>query len=178
MQTVKARIESMRREVRLFYADASIEFSPYPFENNEAWRSVPLYKGGVRVERYANHFPTIMELVERHIPGATIREVIISCLEPNGRIAPHFDNTLPMLTLHVPLLVPAGEVAGIRVGSEVVIWREGSPVVIDTTYEHEAWNDGDSPRLNLLLDFWHPDLSADERRFFEECFRAQMEAHL
>lgn len=175
---ILSQFERIKAEVLALYESDKDEFTLYPFENNPGWRSLPLYKGGVRVARYADRLPTLMDIVENHIAGATVREVVISHLASGAYIAPHFDNTLPMLTLHVPLIVPEGGAAGIRVGSEVVVWSEGRPVIIDTTYEHEAWNYADSPRLNLLLDFWHPGLSPEEREFFAASYQREMEKHL
>jgi aspartyl/asparaginyl beta-hydroxylase (cupin superfamily) len=42
-------------------------------------------------------------------------------------------------------------------------WNEGSSTVIDTTFWHETWNrDENEPVYVLLIDFWHPNLSAAE----------------
>jgi aspartyl/asparaginyl beta-hydroxylase (cupin superfamily) len=42
---------------------------------------------------------------------------------------------------------------------------------MDTTYCHSTYNGTDEDLYLLIVDFWHPDLSADEtdglRRFFE-----------
>jgi aspartyl/asparaginyl beta-hydroxylase (cupin superfamily) len=177
VKLVRERYGQMKREVEQLYGSLD-RLEQYPFANVKRWRSIPLYKGGVRIDRYADQVPALMDVVENHIPGATIREVVLSCLESGGLIEPHFDNVLPLLTLHVPFDVPEGGAAGIRVGNEVVTWREGEPVVIDTSFEHEAWNHGATPRLNLLLDFWHPDASPEVREFFSIAYRKQMERHL
>ena len=51
----------------------------------------------------------------------------------------------------------------LRAGGEVCELEEGVPIVFDDSFEHDAWNDGDSTRIIVLLDVWHPQLTAVER---------------
>ena len=46
-------------------------------------------------------------------------------------------------------------------------FEEGEAKVFDDSFDHEAWHDGDSTRINLIVDFWHPDLSDDEVKFMK-----------
>ena len=48
------------------------------------------------------------------------------------------------------------EQLGIRVGPEVRSWQEGRSLVLDDTYEHEAWNETDETRVVLFLDVVRP----------------------
>lgn len=38
----------------------------------------------------------------------------------------------------------------------------GTPLVFDDSFVHEAWNRAATPRLVLIFDVWHPDLSDSE----------------
>ncbi len=38
-------------------------------------------------------------------------------------------------------------------------------MVFDDSFQHEAWNDADEPRINLIVDVYHPDLSDEEIKF-------------
>ena len=38
-------------------------------------------------------------------------------------------------------------------------------MVFDDSFEHEVWHDGDSPRLVLIADIWHPELSSHAQRW-------------
>ena len=42
-------------------------------------------------------------------------------------------------------------------------WTEGKFIIFDDSFEHEVWHDGDSVRLVLIVDMWHPDLTAREK---------------
>ena len=51
-----------------------------------------------------------------------------------------------------------------RIANERVRWSAGKIFVIDDSFEHEVWHQGDTIRLVLLVDFWHPDLSVNQRQ--------------
>ena len=55
--------------------------------------------------------------------------------------------------------------AGLRslVGGEIHEWRTGRVVVLDDTYEHEAWNRSRYTRVVLIFDIWNPYLTETER---------------
>jgi ornithine lipid ester-linked acyl 2-hydroxylase len=40
---------------------------------------------------------------------------------------------------------------GIRIGSESRHWQEGSALIFDDAYEHEAWNETGHPRVVLFV---------------------------
>jgi hypothetical protein len=64
--------------------------------------------------------------------------------------------------------------ARMRVGDVMHGWKEGGVVVFDDSFEHEVWNDdGRAPRVVLLLDVWHPDLSEAEREVVRRDFEQQ-----
>ena len=70
------------------------------------------------------------------------------------------------LTLHLPLIAPEGGV--MEVGGLTRAWRRGEPLVFDSSYAHQARNPTDETRVILLVDFLHPDLTADERQWIHD----------
>jgi hypothetical protein len=53
------------------------------------------------------------------------------------------------------------------VAGETKVLVEGKCFVFDDSFQHEAFNDcaldsGCPPRVILIVDFWHPDLTDDE----------------
>ena len=93
--------------------------------------------------------------VLRAIPGLTTG--FFSILGPGKRLPPHYGPYRGVLRHHLALVVPEPrEKCGIRVGDQVRHWDEGSSLVFDDTYEHEAWNDTDGERVVLFLDIRRP----------------------
>lgn len=62
----------------------------------------------------------------------------------------------------------------IRVGEDVQYFEEGRPVIFDDSFNHESWHDGEKTRINLILDFWHPDLSDAEVKLFKTFQQARL----
>ena len=97
----------------------------------------------------------------------------VSILRGGTHLKPHCGPTNHRLRIHLPLLVPTGgsHVARIRVGGEVRAWVEGQVLMLDDSFDHEAWNEADSARVVLLVDVWHPQLNAAEREAVRAHFR-------
>ena len=53
-----------------------------------------------------------------------------------------------------------------RVGDETRYPNEGECIIFDDSFNHEAWHEGEKTRIVLILDFWHPELSDAEVKFF------------
>jgi Aspartyl/Asparaginyl beta-hydroxylase len=83
-----------------------------------------------------------------------------SVLSPGVHIEPHCGPVNSRIRIHLGLLVPDG--ATMRVGYEERLWTEGSCTVFDDSWEHEVHNRSDFLRAVLLVDVWHPDLTADQ----------------
>ena len=74
--------------------------------------------------------------------------------------------------MHLPLILPPGPASscGINVGGVTVNYTEGKAIVFDDSYSHNTWNEGESERVILLFDIWHPDVKQVERRGVAEMF--------
>ena len=42
-------------------------------------------------------------------------------------------------------------------------WKEGKFIIFDDSFEHEVWHDGDTFRLVLIIDFWHPEVTNQQK---------------
>ena len=127
---------------------------------NGEWRELLLFGGGGAGEEgrrqcpfTANLLAEIPEIV--HMATCGVGEALFSVLAPGTHLRAHCGSTNTRLTAHLGVRVPHG--CRIRCGNEEKVWKEGKCIVFDDSYEHEVWHEGDSPRLVLLLNFWHPD---------------------
>lgn len=87
-----------------------------------------------------------------------------SLISANTTIPPHAGPTNSRLRAHLGLVVPKKGEVSIRVGNETVGWKPGKWTIIDDSFEHEVVNNGDGPRLILLVDFRHPDVTEEAHK--------------
>lgn len=140
--------------------------------------------------------PTVTQVLQS-LPGA-YHHALISAMAPGTHITPHCGPTNKKLRLQIPLLVPdrrplpASQApplpadtlipppsqggCGLRAGDSVVEHAVGVPVLFDDSHEHEAWNWNAAPRVILIADVWHPDLTPVEVKFLTFLGKAQQRA--
>jgi aspartyl/asparaginyl beta-hydroxylase (cupin superfamily) len=172
-----AATEQIRAEALAALSQAAGDFVPYiskpegtpvdqwsELNNSKRWSTLFLIKNGRRIEGALARAPRTAALLEAaplcqvpaHAPTA-----FFSVLAPHTRIPPHTGVTNARAIVHLPLVVPPG--CMYRVGAERRPWKEGRAWVFDDTFEHEAINDSDAPRVVLIFDVWNCYLSAPER---------------
>ena len=131
------------------------DFIPYPerylLDDRRGWDIFGLYFLGVRIDLNCDLCPETAKYLKA-IPG--MMTAGFSLLAPGAHIVPHSGKSIGVLRCHLGLTVP--EQCALRVGADVRPWREGQCLIFDDTYEHEAWNLSDRPRIVLLLDFKAP----------------------
>jgi aspartyl/asparaginyl beta-hydroxylase (cupin superfamily) len=116
------------------------------------WRSFFLRGYGCDIAENMARCPRTTALV-RQIPG--LNSAFFSILAPGAHIPPHRGVTKGLVTCHLGLIVPHGNVR-MRVDREIVPWAEGETLLFDDTYEHEVWNDTEETRVVLLIQFARP----------------------
>ncbi len=119
----------------------------------QGWKSFFFYAYGVKVPANCERCPATAALLAS-IPG--MKSGFYSILAAGARLKPHRGHYAGVLRYHLGLIVPAPERCGLRVGGQTVHWQEGKSLVFDDTFEHEAWNDSDSVRVVLFVDFARP----------------------
>ena len=181
---LEAAVPLMRAEIEQVLADEQ-GLEPYVQEeakrasrghsllNDARWSAFHLFKNGERVEDNARRCPQIMRLLELlPIPRINRRSpmALISILKPGTHIPPHHGMLNTRLICHIPLVVPSR--CRLRVGAETREVVEGQAMIFDDSFEHEAWNDGDSARAVLLFEIWRPEISEDEKVALTAMFEA------
>lgn len=165
------------------------------------WRVLHLLNQGCWIQSNANLCPKTTEAVQSTqgiMEGCIFGNIFISVLFPGTIVDPHCGPTNVRHRLHFPLLVPKcasllqlRSEPELRVATERITWTEGECFVFDDSIVHSAsyprnesdetslvhrGNENDSHSLScrvvLILDLWHPDLSADERNAISELYPA------
>jgi beta-hydroxylase len=125
-----------------------------PQGNIGPWRSFVLMHQGTWIDFNCAKCPKTTEVV-RSIPGLTMAG--FSVLEPGTHITEHRGPNKGALRHQLGVIVPGAEGdCRIRVGDEMLVWREGESVMFDFTVPHEAWNDSDGIRVLLMLEVVTP----------------------
>jgi aspartyl/asparaginyl beta-hydroxylase (cupin superfamily) len=130
--------------------------------NAGSWTSHRLLSEGERNEAGWDLAPVTTAAIAR-IPGVESAG-LVSCAAVTGgtHLAAHCGPNNARLRCHLGLKVPPG--CAIRVGRETRTWLENKVIIFDDSFEHEIWHEGTAPRLVLIFDIWHPDLSDADRR--------------
>lgn len=136
--------------------------------HNPNWSALHLLKNGRQVEPAASSCPRTMAALcavdQPEVPHSS-PNAMFSILSPGTHIPPHHGVSNTRLICHLPLVVPDN--CWFRVGAERRDWARGQAFVFDDTIEHEAMNASTQPRVVLIFDIWHPDLSKIERKGVE-----------
>jgi len=177
LDELEAASDQIRAELlRVLVADRDglqpyIDFPQYmpldqfrELNRSRRWSAYFLWNQGEAIAGHIARCPVTARLLEavpaRPRIAARAPTAFFSILDANTRIPPHTGVTNTRLTVHLPLVVPAG--CGFRVGGTTREWLPGKAWVFDDTIQHEAWNNSDTPRAILIFDIWNPLLSAAE----------------
>ena len=172
-----AATDEIRAEALSVLSDAGDDFVPYisrpagapvdqwlELNNSKRWSTYFLMKNGKSIDSHLARCPRTAALL-RAAPLCQIPDhaptAFFSVLAPRTTIPPHTGVTNTRFIVHLPLVVPPD--CMYRVGAEKRPWREGNAWVFDDTFEHEAVNNSDRPRIVLIFDVWNCFLTDAER---------------
>lgn len=98
-------------------------------------------------ERYPNTIACLKNV-------SSLRFAAFSRLHPKSKLAPHRHQNPFSYIYHLGLIIPPGDTCGLKVGDQTHIWsKAGDAAVFNDNFEHSAWNDSDSERIILYIDF-------------------------
>lgn len=137
------------------------------------WNVYYLFLHGMNFEDNCLKCPRTVEAIRSLVPRH-FEHAFFSAVNPGTHILPHQGGTNKKLRLQLPLIGTEG--TRFRVGDQIQPLEEGKAKVFDDSFEHEAWHDGSATRINLIVDFWHPDLSDSEVKFLSFMQHAKMRA--
>ncbi len=152
------------------FDEGEIGFSPYNITGS--WNVFYLILGCREVPAGVAACPRTTEVL-RELPNIA-QFAMFSALTAGTHLWAHCGHTNVVVSLSMGLRVPPG--CSMRVGREERTWQEGKCLVFDDSFEHEVWNRGTGTRFILLLDMWHPELTAVERKVAARALWAPGEA--
>lgn len=126
------------------------------------WNVFYLFLHDMKFDENCKKCPKTVEIIEKYFPRQ-YNHCFFSAVTPGTHIIKHNGPTNKKLRFHMPLIGVEG--SQLRVGEEIRAQKAGSCYVFDDSFEHEAWHQGATTRITLIVDFWHPDLSDAEVKF-------------
>lgn len=134
------------------------------------WNVFYLSLHGMKFDENVEKCPKTMEILEKFLPRG-YNHTFFSAVNPDTHIMKHHGPTNKKLRLHIPLLNIEG--SRMRVGDETKEMKEEC-YVFDDSFEHEVWYEGKATRIILIADFWHPDLTVEEIKFFKVLMNSKL----
>jgi len=142
------------------------------------WSVVPMYYMGTPIHYFQKYCPKTVEIInslQGHCFDYPWGDCLFSRQAPGSHLIAHCSVDSFRIRAHLGLDVPAN--CQMRVKNELLNWRNGEVLIFEDSFEHEVWNRSDKPRIVLIIDFWHPDLTLIERQALMAGFRkAEMRA--
>ena len=161
MEELEERFATVREELLQLVASGDSTPDGGFFRFQKSHRLFRFRYSGERCDEVCALCPETAAILDRN---PTNSDIVVAVLYPGARLRNHIDFSAPNLCYHLGIEIPPG--CFLRAGEETRAWIEGEGFIFDNSLEHEAWNDGDAPRIVLLVDFPHPELTAAERAFF------------
>ncbi|XP_047985367.1 aspartyl/asparaginyl beta-hydroxylase isoform X6 [Leguminivora glycinivorella] len=128
------------------------------------WSQLDLFVRGREIDGRCARAPVTCAVVRREVAAAGCRrgQIKFSSMRAGTHVRPHVGPTNCRLRMHLGLSNTKDTF--IRVHKETRQWQTGKVFMFDDSFEHEVWHNGTGSRLVLIVDVWHPELTAAERR--------------
>jgi aspartate beta-hydroxylase len=133
------------------------------------WKQLSLFQNGKKVEKNCAKTPFTCKLIES-MELCRRGQVKFSVMSSDIHVWPHCAPTNCRLRALLTLQSPTKNKLVLRVVNETREWNEGKFILFDDSFEHEIYEDGQNQNnatiqtLVLILDVWHPALSASKRQ--------------
>ncbi|CAH0562591.1 unnamed protein product [Brassicogethes aeneus] len=126
------------------------------------WKQFELYARGQKNVENCKKCPITCGIIDSNpsARGCKRGQTKFSVMHPGTHVWPHCGPTNCRLRAHLGLEVPSNTY--IRVAEETRSWENGKVLIFDDSFEHEVWHNGSQFRLVLIVDVWHPELTAQE----------------
>ncbi len=126
----------------------------YFLTKDDDWKVYFFYMYGYRVEKNCQACPKTAQVLKM-IPN--MKTAFFSILGPKKHLREHRGPYKGVLRYHLGLKIPEPkESCKIRIGKESAHWEEGKSLIFDDSFPHEVWNNADSHRIILFVDFLRP----------------------
>ncbi|GAB1598226.1 aspartate beta-hydroxylase domain-containing protein 2-like [Argonauta hians] len=114
---------------------------------------------------------TVFKLLGNLMTETMFGHISFSVTYPGTKTSEHFGVTNTKVRCHMGIVVPRN--CSLTVCKETHCWKTGHCLLFDDSYLHSTAHhklEGDNVRAVLILDFWHPDITIEERTALKYIF--------
>ena len=137
------------------------------------WKDLFFYNNGARNNIACKAFPNIAKIIDsiKEVQGVNPGCVCLSFIYPGTSVTPHFGISNNKLRLHLGIknlddstLYVKDKSFDKNTNILKLKWEKGKAFIFDDSFEHwvENKSTGNKPRIILLADLWHPDLTSTQ----------------
>lgn len=169
---IKANWKSIRDEALNVYSASSGGFinESESLKDTGYWGQFDLFIQGREKVQNCAKAPKTCALVKNipQIKNNRRGQVKFSVMKSGTHVHAHSGPTNCRLRAHLGLKVPVNKDKNstvLRVADKYLHWSDGEIFVFDDSFDHEVWhtNENNEARIVLIMDLWHPQLSAEKR---------------
>lgn len=157
------------------------------------WSQIPIYRNGRKFlplwkpEMLPSLAPTLLGVAKyiygryaKHMPLGAIE---VSTLKGGTNLRPHCGPTNHKIRFHLGIKIPTSDSRGtadavesdqrstLEVAGHVVAWEQGRVLAFDDSFEHAVRSPSTQDRIVLIVDVWHPMISARQKQSIRNHFR-------
>lgn len=160
--------QDIREEFHVAMADlASADVNTRGLTTRGAWRKVPLWSHGKAHEEHLARCPRTAATLAGLPLCRALGMAYFSQISGGTDVKAHFGPTNARIRYHLGLDVPEGNVY-LAVADGMYRWAEGQTLAFEDAYIHAVRHEAGAPRGVLVVDVYHPELTAEERRLLED----------
>jgi hypothetical protein len=146
--------------------------------DTQGWQVLQLLNQGVWNQANLELCPNLARLL-KSLPDLLDKclfgNAFVSKIMPGTIITPHCGPTNIRHRLQYAItaaMPPSNQLAGLKVGDQLLMWQQGNAFVFDDSFEHSVDYSTNSrvARIVLIVDLWHPELTLAERQLLERLY--------
>jgi aspartate beta-hydroxylase len=142
---------------------------------SEGWTALHFWRAGEAQTDTISRFPKTAEIL-RALPLSQYEGVAayawLSILQPGVELPVHHGASSAHVTVHLGIDVPQGN-SVLQVIGEERTWEAGKAFAFMDSFAHNSWNHTDKPRVILVVQAPHPELSLEEATDLQNCLNAR-----
>lgn len=143
--------------------------------SSEGWTALHFWRAGKVQTDTISRFPKTAEIL-RALPLSQYEGVPayawLSILQPGVELPVHHGASSAHVTVHLGIDVPQGNCV-LQVIGEERAWEAGKAFAFMDSFAHNSWNHSDKPRVILVVQTPHPELSTEEAIDLQNCLDAR-----